>query len=106
MGVFEAALAAPKIRLPLASLEIHVKHLTAAEHGDLWLGQLGIWSVHLGHGQSLQHGQDGGQRHQKRHVSITEHRQRGQIIYPYNNLNIKHYRKAEESSGSEGEIIK
>lgn len=54
MGVFEAALAAPKIRLPLASLEIHVKHLTAAEHGDLWLGQLGIWSVHLGHGQSLQ----------------------------------------------------
>lgn len=53
MGVFEAALAALRVWLPLASLEIHMEHLTAAEHGDLWLRQLGIWSI-LGHGQSLQ----------------------------------------------------
>lgn len=72
MGVFEAALAALRIWLPLASLEIHVEHLTAAEHGDLWLGQLGIWSIYLGHGESLQRGRDGGKRRKKRHNTKTE----------------------------------
>lgn len=76
MGVFEAALAALRIWLPLASLEIHVEHLKAAEHGDLWLGQLRLWSIHHGHGESLQHGQDDGNRHKKTHINETEYWQR------------------------------
>lgn len=85
MGVFEATLAALRIRLPLASLEIHVEHLTATEHSDLWLSHLRIWSIYLGHGESLQHEQDGGKRHKKRHVNKTEHWQCGQIICPCTN---------------------
>lgn len=87
MGVFEAALAALRIWLPLASLEIHVEHLKAAEHGDLWLSQLGIWSIHLGHGESLQHGQDGDNRRKKIRVNETEHWQCGQIVCPQDELN-------------------
>lgn len=85
MGVFEAALAALRIWFPLAILEIHVEHLTAAEHGDHWLGQLGIWPIYLSHGESLQHGQDGGVRHKRRRVNKTEHWQHGQMICPNTN---------------------
>lgn len=85
IGVFEAALAALRIRLPPASLEIHVEHLTAAEHGDLWFGQLRIWSIYLGHGESLQHGQDGGKRDTKRQVHKAEPSRREQIICEYAN---------------------
>lgn len=86
IGVFEAALAALRIWLPPASLEIHMEHLMAAEHGDLWLGRLRFWTIYLGHGESLQHGQDGGERHtQKGKVNKAEPSRRGQIICEYTN---------------------
>lgn len=100
MGVFEAALAALRIRRPLASLEIHVEQLTATEHGDLWLSQLGIWSVYLGHGESLQHGQDGGERRKKRHVNNTEH---WQLDRSFVHTLIKDYCESKQS-GCEGGI--
>lgn len=59
-GLFEAALAALRIRFPLAGLCVHVQELTATEHGNLRLGHLGDWPVHLGHGQSLESKRGGG----------------------------------------------
>lgn len=53
-GLLEAALAALRIRFPLAGLCVHVQELTATEHGNLWLCHLGAWPVHLSHGQSLE----------------------------------------------------
>lgn len=85
IGVFEAALAALRIWLPPASLEVHVEHLTAAEHGDLWFGQLRIRSIFLGHGESLQQGQDGGKRHTNRQVNKAEPSRREQIICEHPN---------------------
>lgn len=60
-GLFEAALAALRIRLPLASMYIHVKQLTATEHSNLWFSHLGAWPVHFGHGQSLEREGKGGE---------------------------------------------
>lgn len=53
-GFFEATLASLRIWLPLASLKVHVQHLTATEHGNLGFCHLGAWSIHLRHGQSLE----------------------------------------------------
>lgn len=47
-----------------------MEHLMAAEHGDLWLGQLSFRTIYLGHGESLQHGQDGGERHTQKEKLI------------------------------------
>lgn len=50
----EAALAALRIRLPLARLHVHVQELAAAEHGDLRLRHLRARSIHFSQSQSLQ----------------------------------------------------
>lgn len=57
--LFEAVLAALRIRLPLASLWVHVKELAATEHGNLRLYHLGARPVHLRHGQSLGRNREG-----------------------------------------------
>lgn len=53
-GIFEATLSALRIQFPLATLQVHVQYLTATEHGDLWLCQLGTWFIHLSHWYSLE----------------------------------------------------
>jgi hypothetical protein len=56
VGLCEAALAALRVRLPLASLRVHVQQLTPTEHGNLRLGHQGPRSIHLSHGQGLERG--------------------------------------------------
>lgn len=78
-----------------------MEHLMAAEHGDLWLVQLGFWTIYFGRGESLQHGQDGGERHTQKEklIKLNPAGVGRSFVYTL----IKHYCKSNQRGGSEGE---